>query len=138
MHAQACPTLCDPLPGSSVHGIFQGRILGVSCHFLLQGIFPTQGLNPHLLSYRWILKPPGLATSFFFFLQILPREKEQESASHGRFTTSTCVLNNSLFHFKKHDNALGSLVAELTPPHPPPPPQGVEGKTQLYHLDVCF
>ena len=31
MHAQSCPTLCDPmdcrLPGSSVHGIFQERIL---------------------------------------------------------------------------------------------------------------
>ena len=67
--AQSCPTLCDSmdysLPGSSVHGIFQARILGwvaisfsrgssqpkntgVGCHFL-QGIFPTQGLNPGLL-----------------------------------------------------------------------------------------
>ena len=31
MFVQACPTLCDPmgysLPGSSVHGIFQARIL---------------------------------------------------------------------------------------------------------------
>ena len=31
---------CDPmdcsLPGSSVHGIIQARILGVGCHFLLQ------------------------------------------------------------------------------------------------------
>ena len=31
MHAQSCPTVCDPmdcrLPGSSVHGIFQERIL---------------------------------------------------------------------------------------------------------------
>ena len=31
MHAQSCPTLCDPMdcspPGSSVHGIFQARIL---------------------------------------------------------------------------------------------------------------
>ena len=30
--AQLCPTLCDPmgcsLPGSSVHGILQGRIVG--------------------------------------------------------------------------------------------------------------
>ena len=30
--AQSCPTLCDPmdcsLPGSSVHGIFQARVLG--------------------------------------------------------------------------------------------------------------
>ena len=28
---------------------FPGKNSGVACHFLLQGIFPTQGLNPHLL-----------------------------------------------------------------------------------------
>ena len=38
------PMDCSP-PGSSVHGILQARKLG--CHFLLQGIFPTQGLNLH-------------------------------------------------------------------------------------------
>ena len=27
----------------------------MSCHTLLQGIFPTQGLNPDLLHCRWIL-----------------------------------------------------------------------------------
>ena len=47
---QLCLTLWDPvdcsLPGSSVHGIFQARITGMGCHFLLQEIFPTQGLNP--------------------------------------------------------------------------------------------
>ena len=26
-----------------------GKNTGVGCHALLQGIFPTQGLNPHLL-----------------------------------------------------------------------------------------
>ena len=26
-HAQSCPTLCCSLPGSSVHGILQARIL---------------------------------------------------------------------------------------------------------------
>ena len=36
-------------PGSSVHGIFPGMNMGVGCHFRLQGIFPTQGLNPGLL-----------------------------------------------------------------------------------------
>ena len=40
--AQSCPTLCNQIdcspPGSSVH-------TGAGCHFLLQGIFPTQGLN---------------------------------------------------------------------------------------------
>ena len=51
--SQLCPTLCDPmdcnLPSAFVHGIFQARMLEWGCHFLLQGIFPTQGLNPHLL-----------------------------------------------------------------------------------------
>lgn len=53
-------------------------------------------------------------TSFFFSLN--PAQgKEQESTAQSQFTTSACVLNNSLFHFKRHDNALESLVAELTP-----------------------
>ena len=55
--SQLCPTLCNPmdcsLPGSSVHGILQARILGY--HSLLQGIFPTKGLNPGLLHCRQIL-----------------------------------------------------------------------------------
>ena len=29
---------------------FPGKNTGAGCHFLLQGIFPTQGLNPRLLS----------------------------------------------------------------------------------------
>ena len=43
------------LPGSSVQGYFPGQNTGVGCHFLLQGIFPTQGLNPGLLHCRHIL-----------------------------------------------------------------------------------
>ena len=50
---QSCLTLCDAVdfspPGSSVHGILQARNTGVGCHFLLQGIFPTQGSTPRLL-----------------------------------------------------------------------------------------
>ena len=45
-------------PSFSVQGISQARILWVSCHALLQGIFPTQGSNPrllHLLHCRQIL-----------------------------------------------------------------------------------
>ena len=34
---------------------FSGNNTGVGCHFLLQGIFPTQGSNPHLLHCRQIL-----------------------------------------------------------------------------------
>ena len=39
---------CSP-PGSSVHGISQAKILELSCHFLLQRIFPTQGSNPRTI-----------------------------------------------------------------------------------------
>jgi len=42
-------------PGSSVHGASPGKNTGVSCHALLQGIFPNQGSNPGLLHCRWIL-----------------------------------------------------------------------------------
>ena len=52
--AQLCLTLCNPvdcsLPGSSVRGMFPGKSTGVGCHFLLQGIFLTQGLNSCLFS----------------------------------------------------------------------------------------
>ena len=47
------PTLqADSLPAEP-----QGKPknIGVGCHSLLQGIFPTQGLNPSLLHCRWIL-----------------------------------------------------------------------------------
>ena len=37
------------LLGCSVHRISPGKITGVGCRFLLQGIFPTQGSNPRLL-----------------------------------------------------------------------------------------
>ena len=35
--------------------VFPGKNTGVGCHFLLQGIFLTQGLNLHLLHCRKIL-----------------------------------------------------------------------------------
>ena len=53
---QLCLTLCNPMDsrllGSSVYGIVQARITRVGCHFLLQGIFLTQRLNPHLLHWQ--------------------------------------------------------------------------------------
>ena len=43
------------LLGSPAHGDSPGKDTGVGSHALLQGIFLTQGLNLHLLHYRWIL-----------------------------------------------------------------------------------
>ena len=68
---QSCPTLCDPMdcrpPGSSVQSQSgssdsPGKNTGVCCCALLQGIFPTQGLNLPLLHWQLgslPLEPPG-------------------------------------------------------------------------------
>ena len=56
---QSCLTLWDPMhcssPGSSVHGDSLRKNTGVSCHSLLQGIFPMQGSNLGLPNYRQIV-----------------------------------------------------------------------------------
>ena len=57
--AEWYPTLFDPMdcswPSSSVHGASPDKNTGMSCHTLLQGIFPTQRSNPGLLHCRQIL-----------------------------------------------------------------------------------
>ena len=57
--AQLCLTLFDPrdcnLPGFSVHGILQARVLEWVAIFLLQGIFLTQGSNPGVPHSRQML-----------------------------------------------------------------------------------
>ena len=46
---QSCPTLCGPmdcsLPGSSVHGIFQARVLEWVAISFSRGIFSTRGVE---------------------------------------------------------------------------------------------
>ena len=50
------PTLCDPMNCSpSGYMGFSGENTAVGCHFLLQGIFPTQGSNLGLMHCRQIL-----------------------------------------------------------------------------------
>ena len=49
--AQTCLTLCDPLdyspPGSSVHRIFQGRILEwIALSWKIPGDLPDSGIDP--------------------------------------------------------------------------------------------
>ena len=50
--SQSCPTLCDPM-NYSWNSL--GQNTGVGSLSLLQGIFPTQGLNPGLSHCKWIL-----------------------------------------------------------------------------------
>ena len=60
---QLCLTLCDlinySLPGSSVQWDSPGKNSRVGCHALFEGIFPTQGSNPHVFT------PPALSGRFF-------------------------------------------------------------------------
>ena len=68
MCAQLCPTICGPmdcrLHVSSVHRNSPGKNTGVGCHFLLQGIFPTQGSNPGLLHLlQWLVASLSLCQS---------------------------------------------------------------------------
>ena len=68
---------CDPIgcswPSSCIHGISPGKNPGMGCHFLLQGIFQTQGLNRCQLYCKWILyhlatrEAPGRQTPALMF-----------------------------------------------------------------------
>ena len=64
---QSCPTLCNPLdgtlPGSSVHGILQARILGLQC---ISGLpCPPWGHLPNSRIEPMSLMSPALARGFF-------------------------------------------------------------------------
>ena len=78
--AQSCLTLCSPMDcnlSGSCPWNFLGKNISVGCHFLLQGIFPTQGSNPHHLHLRhWqavslSLAPPRKPILFIYFLFVV-------------------------------------------------------------------
>ena len=92
---------CCP-PGSSVHGDSSEKNTGVGCHAFLQGIFPTQGLNPGLPHCRWILyhlsyqgSPRILEWVAFPF----SRESSQLRAWRIFFTTRASCSQESLIVF---------------------------------------
>ena len=85
--ARSCLTLCNPmgcsLSGSFVHGDFPGKNTRLGCHFLFQGIFPTQGLNLGLPHCRQIL--------YYLSHQESPRILEWVSYP---FSRGSCQLRN--------------------------------------------
>ena len=101
VHAQLCLTLCDPmdcsLSGSSVHVDSPGKNIGVGCHALLPGIFPTQGSNlgvPHCRQILYQLSHQGSPRILqwvacpFFSEYSRPRNWTRFSCIAGRFFTS--------------------------------------------------
>ena len=102
LFAQLCLALWDTmdcsLPGSSVHGDYPGKNTGVGCHALLQGIFPTQGLNPGLPHCRLILyqlshqgSPWTLEWVAYLFSKgsSQPRNRTRVSCTVGNFFISS-------------------------------------------------
>ena len=99
--AQSCPTLYDTLdcspPGSSVHGDSPGKNTGVSCHFLLQGIFPTQGSN----------KPSSTHPAGRFFTDGATREAQEYRSRLGTYTEISVL---TLAPWKKSYANLDSIL----------------------------
>ena len=63
-----------------------GKNTGVGCHFLLQGIFPTQGSNPGLLHSRQTLltsEPPGKSKVKEEREESWPKTQHSKSKDHS-------------------------------------------------------
>ena len=97
---QSCPTLWD----------FPDKNTGVGCHFLLQGIFPTWGLNPRLL--RWqadslLSSPPGKPKPHIFLAASLIQPSPQSQCFYTRLLFLLRILYHmvfGLFIFKKYNH----------------------------------
>ena len=106
--AQLCPTLCDPvdcsLPGFSVHGDSPGKNTGMGCYAFLQGIFPTQRLNPGLphcrrsLPFEPLGKPKNTGVgSLSLFLGIFPTQESNHGLLHCRWILYQLSYQGSLY-----------------------------------------
>ena len=106
---QLCPTLCDPMDYSPWN--FPGQNTGVGSLSLLQGIFPTQGLNPSLPNYRQILyqlsykgSPRILEWVAYPFSResSWPRNQAGVSCIAGRFFTNWAIKETQSQEPKSH------------------------------------
>ena len=77
------------LPGSSIHGDSPGKNTGVGCHFLLQGIVPTQGSNLGLLHRRRIV--------YHLSHQGSPEKELKDEKSEVIFHFASIMVARSLF-----------------------------------------
>ena len=107
--AQSCPTRFDPmdcsLPGSSIHGIFQARVL--EYFFLLQGIFLTLGLDPGLPHCRqtlYCLSHQGSPVKWLGFWQTFLYWPQEELFTHPPCNAWCYLLVNMVPNFWTFSN----------------------------------
>ena len=126
-----CPILCNPMDSnqlsSSIHEDSLVKNTGVGCHALLQGIFPTQGLNLGLPHCRQILyklshkgSPSQLSSKHFYWFFSYPLLKKKKTGTKPSgflkslffmifwIFTKFCLLWYLLGHWENSD-FLGSL-----------------------------
>ena len=100
-------TLFSSLQPPGLHSPWNspGQNTGVGSHSFLQGIFPTQGLNPDLLHWRWILyqlshkgSPRILqwVTYPFSSGSFWPRNQTRVSCIAGKFFTNWAMREADL------------------------------------------
>ena len=114
MSLQSCPTLChsmdSSLPGSSVHGILQERILERGSHSLLSGIFCFLYWQAHSLP----LVPPGkpkwdnllLFSHSVVADSLLPHGQQAACQASRSFTISQSLLSFMSVEFVMPSNHL--------------------------------
>ena len=107
--SKSCLTLCDPmdctLQALLSMGILQARILEWVCHFLLKGIFPTQG-STHVSCLSggfFTTEPPGKPKGYSFPCSQSPHSLV--SCPHIQFSamTSTCQIQQPFLIFSFFD-----------------------------------
>ena len=79
-----------------------GKNTGVGCHFLLQGIFPTQGVNPGLLHWQagsLLSEPPGKSpgcckepSSDYFHYYRCPLDRKEIREAHSLYLAGVRLL----------------------------------------------
>ena len=79
-------------PGSSVHRISQAWIPEVSCHFLLTGIFLTQGMSSCLLHYQMGSLPVSLQGNLFCDVEQI----KDSSAVYVKEWKRSCSVNSEV------------------------------------------
>ena len=95
--AQSSPTLCDPmdcsLPGSSIHGIFQARVLewgaiafsGIELHIarIQEIFFPTISCKLRYLMLQNAFQDPGDTVNFLVTKEMALHHEGMSGSFHG-------------------------------------------------------
>ena len=124
MFPPLCPTLCDPVDCSPARQLcprdFPGKNTGVGCHSLLQGIFPTQGLNLDFLHCRQILyclRPRDFNRALMGFHDCLAVETERRKArNNSKVFRLVCAIGTILLLLETHLDPFGIHLFTLKLP----------------------